>query len=70
MVQLKCGGMYQDMYMITETMSSTGLPTQEDIHGTVAHVCEDRTFLWFCPAISQSEIVRARILQSVVSTVQ
>ena len=68
LVQLKCGGMYQDMYMITETMSSTGLPTQEDIPGTVAHVCEDRTFLWFCPAISQSEIVRARILQSVVSS--
>jgi hypothetical protein len=56
LVQLKCGGMY--------------LLTQGDIPGTVAHVCEDRTFLWFCPAISQSEIVRAIILQSVVSTVQ
>ena len=56
MVQLKCVAMYQDMYMMTETISSTVLPTQEDIPGTVAHVCEDRTFLWFCPAISQSAL--------------
>merc|ERR1719318_1719897 len=56
MAKLKCVAMYKDMYMMTETMSSPLLPTQEDIPGTVTHVCEDRSSLWFCPTTSQSAL--------------
>ena len=44
--------------MVETTMSSSSppFPTSKDIPGTVHHVCQDRSSLWFCPAIFQSAL--------------
>merc|ERR1719186_2064871 len=56
-VELMCLAMYETVYLVTETVShSPTLPLNEDIPGTVAHVCQDSRTLWFYPTTSNTAL--------------